>query len=140
MPPQNIVRRRVLDFPNNAGTSEILADNYQVALLIKDKNDKNEAPSEIAIVTASSRFTLNVSELRLSFDGVIKLDDDGAALVQYSLRWETPVGEANMIQFVNSNVTGALHVRPGADPEIIFRSANRTVSLSLVKLPAAKAR
>lgn len=139
--PQSPRRRIVVATPdqpgNPAGMPETLADNYQITLLI---NDKNDAPVEISMVTASGRYVLNVGELRLSFEGTVKLEDDGTALIQYFLRWESARGEGNSVQFFSSSVQGVLRTRPDADSQIIFRGANRTIALSLTKVPMAKAR
>ncbi len=116
---------------------EILSDNYQITLIITDKDAQ---PTEVSVVVASSQFSASLGELDLNFTGSVIVEETGSLVVTYQLGWETlvPAGEKNT-QYKSSATQGSVRLKLGEEVQII-RAGARTARLSVKKLEASKAK
>lgn len=119
--------RRVLAAPTAV---ETLADNYQVALTI---TDKDAAPVEVSVVVASSQFSASLGEQGLTFAGTLTVEESGGVVVAYSLGWESPITVGTGVQYKTSSTQGSVRLKLGEEVNII-RAGGRTARLSVKKL------
>lgn len=131
-------RRRVLlpqPVPMMQGQAESLPANYLVTLSISDKND---APFEWSLVTASTRFSASLAERGLTFTGTLNLEESAGALLTYTLAWQTGVPTPDGVtEIQSSNAQSSVRLKVGEELEVLH-SATRSVRLSIRKIEPGK--
>ncbi|WP_395753811.1 hypothetical protein [Prosthecobacter sp.] len=133
--------------PGYSAVPTTLPDNYQITLILTEKDkEKDGDPLEISLVVASRTFTAVLADSGVNFGGDLTLEESGSILVNYNLGWETPVPpKSNQppqivgSQYMSSRTTGSVRLKVGEELQII-RAGTRTATLSIQKLPLAKAK
>ena len=115
--------------------ADALPDNYQVTLIITDKDGQ---PVEVSVVVASTQFVASLGEQNLNFSGTLSIEEAGGIVVAYQLGWQTPVPAGNnSIQYQTSSTQGSVRLKLGEEVQII-RAGTRTAKISIKKLEASK--
>jgi hypothetical protein len=117
------------------GAYESLPDNYQLTLVMTDKDGQ---PLELSVVVASSQFNATIGEQGLNFSGSVTVEETGTIRVAYALGWQTTVASGNnSVQYQTSSAQGSVRLKPEEEVQIL-RAGSRIARLSIKKIESTK--